>query len=177
MISRLLLCIRHRWLDASDVRRALPQPLVQGLEQQIVHSEKHHHGEVRICIEASLPPSYLWRHFWHGEPLSQLVRQRALMTFSKLGVWDTAANNGVLIYLLFAEHKIEIVADRGLNDTISQEQWQKVLRRFALPLSQGEFDKGLQQALADVSGLLRVHFPSHSGEDNATELPDVLVIR
>ena len=35
--------------------------------------------------------------------------------FGKLGVWDTERNNGVLIYLLLAEHAIEIVADRGLN--------------------------------------------------------------
>ena len=34
--------------------------------------------------------------------------------FGKLRVWDTEHNNGVLIYLLLAEHRIEIVADRGL---------------------------------------------------------------
>ena len=35
--------------------------------------------------------------------------------FGKLRVWDTEHNNGVLIYLLLAEHAIEIVADRGLE--------------------------------------------------------------
>ena len=39
--------------------------------------------------------------------------------FGKLRVWDTAHNNGVLIYLLLAEHAIEIVADRGLNAHVS----------------------------------------------------------
>ena len=35
--------------------------------------------------------------------------------FGKLRVWDTEHNNGVLIYLLLAEHAIEIVADRGID--------------------------------------------------------------
>jgi uncharacterized membrane protein len=40
------------------------------------------------------------------------------MMFSKLGVWDTAHNNGVLIYLLMAEHKIELMADRGIHAVV-----------------------------------------------------------
>ena len=50
--------------------------------------------------------------------MADLARQRALLMFSKLGVWDTADNNGVLIYLLLAEHKIELVADRGVNAVV-----------------------------------------------------------
>ena len=48
-------------------------------------------------------------------PLQALARQRALMMFSKLGVWDTADNNGVLIYLLLAERKIENVIILGVH--------------------------------------------------------------
>jgi uncharacterized membrane protein len=177
MFSRLLLCLRHRWLDAGDVKRALPRPLVVGLEHQIGQSEARHQGEVRICIEASLPASYLWRHFWHAEPLSQLVRQRALMTFSKLRVWDTAANNGVLIYLLFAERKIEVVADRGLNDKVSQEQWKAVLDGIASRVAKGDLEQGLSHALADVSALLHRFYPVGAGLSNDNELPDVLVIQ
>ena len=44
--------------------------------------------------------------------------------FGKLRVWDTEHNNGVLIYLLLAEHAIEIVADRGLNEQVPPQQWQ-----------------------------------------------------
>ena len=48
---------------------------------------------------------YLWR--------GATARERAVTLFGKLRVWDTEHNNGVLIYLLLAEHAIEIVADRG----------------------------------------------------------------
>ena len=42
------------------------------------------------------------------------ARLRAEQIFSALRVWDTAENSGVLVYLQVAEHRIEIVADRGI---------------------------------------------------------------
>jgi uncharacterized membrane protein len=63
--------------------------------------------------------SYLWRGL--------TARDRAITMFGKLRVWDTARNNGVLIYLLLAEHAIEIVADRGLNEHVGTEQWRAIV--------------------------------------------------
>ena len=82
-------------------------------------SESRHSGEMRICVEAGLPTSYLWRHFWHKTPMRAVMRERAVMMFSKLRIWDTENNNGVLIYLLLAERDIELVADRGINQYVS----------------------------------------------------------
>ena len=77
------------------------------LQARVAASEATHSGEIRLCIEAGLPLSYLRRR--------ATARERAVAMFGKLRVWDTAHNNGVLIYLLLAEHAIEIVADRGLS--------------------------------------------------------------
>ena len=52
--------------------------------------------------------------------------ERALEVFATLGVWDTEANNGVLIYVLLADRDVEIVADRGLNGRVSAEEWRSV---------------------------------------------------
>ena len=49
--------------------------------------------------------------------------------FGKLRVWDTEHNNGVLIYLLLAEHAIEIVADRGLDRHVPDTEWKARRRR------------------------------------------------
>ena len=59
------------------------------------------------------------------------------MLFGKLRVWDTEANNGVLIYLLLAEHAIEIVADRGLGRHVPREQWQAIVAACANRLPPG----------------------------------------
>ena len=176
MLKRLLRCLHHRWLDAGDVRRSLSPQLTQQLERAVQAGEARHRGEVRLCVEAGLPVRALWQHFWQAVPMARLSRERARAVFAKLGVWDTEYNNGVLIYLLWAERRIEIVADRGLNNKVGAEHWQSIVRGLALPLAEGQFDQGLQTALAEVNALLTQHFGQRAGQSDANELADTLVI-
>jgi len=164
-IARVL---RHRWLDESDTRRAIPPDLMERLARRIAASEKRHTGEVRIYVEAGLPMSYLWR--------SATPRERAVAIFGKLRVWDTEDNNGVLIYLLLAEHAIEIVADRGLARHVAPDDWQVIVGRLGSALHEGRFEDGLTQTLEEVSSLLVKHFPASEGAANVNELPDEPVL-
>ena len=161
IIARML---KHRWLDESDTRKAIPPELVERLTRRIAASERRHTGEVRIYVEAGLPMSYLWR--------AATPRERAVALFGKLRIWDTEQNNGVLIYLLLAEHAIEIVADRGLRDKVDQQEWQRIVERMSDAFKQGQFEDGLTQALEEVSALLVAHFPAQGEAANANELPD-----
>ena len=104
--------------------------------------------------------------------MADLARQRALMMFSKLGVWDTADNNGVLIYLLLAEHKIELVADRGVNAVVGPAEWAAMVQRMGLAFAAGQFASGLTQAVDEVTVPLKRHFGALPGADNRNELPD-----
>jgi uncharacterized membrane protein len=82
----------------------------------VAASESRHSGQIRICVEAGLPLQlFVATLCVGGAPLRQVIRQRAVTMFGKLRVWDTERNNGVLVYLLLADHAIELVADRGLN--------------------------------------------------------------
>ena len=100
--------------------------------------------------------------------MHQLARQRALTLFGKLRVWDTEDNNGVLIYLLLAEHLIEIVADRGLNQHVPAHRWQSVIQQMRKPLQQGAYEEGLTLALQEVSAVLVRHFPLAEGTPHHT---------
>ena len=173
MISRFFTFFKHRWLDVSDSNRALPDDLLKRLNGRIAASEHRHSGEVRICVEAGLPTSYLWRHFWHKTPMNTIMRQRAVMMFSKLRIWDTAQNNGVLIYLLLAERDIELVADRGINRFVDQAEWKAIVKRLSNALHDGKFEDGLTQALEEVSAIIMRHFELQAGEKNPNELPNV----
>lgn len=166
--SRLARIWRHLWLDDADLRRAIPQALVERLAQRVAASERRHTGEVRIYVESALPFSYLWRH---ASP-----RERAVTIFGKLRVWDTEQNNGVLIYLLLAEHAIEIVADRGLASKVPHDTWQAIVDRMGSAFRERRFEDGLTQALAEVSALLVQHFPAAPGSANPNELPDAPVL-
>jgi uncharacterized membrane protein len=156
--------LRHRWLDETDTARALGAAALARLESRVAGSERQHGGEIRLCVEAGLPLSYLWR--------GATARQRAVTLFGKLRVWDTEQNNGVLIYLLLAEHAIEIVADRGLERHVSRPQWDKLLAAMSDAFRGGRFEEGLMQAIDAVDALLARHFPLAAGQVNPNELPD-----
>jgi uncharacterized membrane protein len=168
MLARLKRILRHRWLDEADTRRAIPPDLVERLARRVAASERRHTGEVVIFVEAGMPLSYLWRD---AKP-----RECALAMFGKLRVWDTEQNNGVLVYLLLAEHAIEIVADRGLNRHVPNEEWQAIVQRMGSAFHEGRFEQGLTQALEEVSALLVQHFPAAPDATNTNELPDAPVL-
>jgi uncharacterized membrane protein len=172
MISRFFTFFRHRWLDASDCNRALPEDMLKRIMQRVSASELRHAGEIRICVEAGLPTSYLWRHFWHKVAMKAILRERAVMMFSKLRIWDTAQNNGVLIYLLLAERDIELVADRGINQYVDHAEWKAIVKRLSGALHDGKFEDGLTQALEEVSAIMMRHFELKTGEKNPNELPN-----
>ncbi len=168
VIARLRRFLRHRFWDEADVRRVLPAAALARLSARVTESELKHGGEIRLCVEASLPISYLWRH--------APARERALALFGKLRVWDTERNNGVLIYLLLAEHAIEIVADRGLNRRVDAAQWHAVVDGLGRSLKAGQFEQGLIQAVRAVEGLLAEHFPPDPSAPPRNELPDAVVV-
>jgi uncharacterized membrane protein len=177
LLQSLRTLLRHRWFDEADARRAISTDLVERLRQRVAASETRHSGQIRICVEAGLPFSYLWRHVRQGVPLRQVVRERAVMLFGKLRVWDTERNNGVLIYLLLADRAIELVADRGLNQFVSPADWQTMVHRMGQAFREGRFEDGLTQALEEVSAVLVARFPQDIQDSvRANELPDAPVL-
>ena len=168
-MNKLLRLLKHRTLDERDALRALGRDGLKRLEARVAASERHHSGEIRVCVEAGLPLSYLWRN--------ASARERAVAMFGKLRVWDTEHNNGVLIYLLLAEHRIEIVADRGLNRSVDAAQWQAIMATMRGAFRSGQFEAGLNDAIAAVDALLAQHFALAPGAANINELPDAAHIR
>jgi uncharacterized membrane protein len=163
-IARLL---RHRWRD--EAHRAIPREMVERLKQRVAASELAHSGEIRVCMEAGMPTSYVMR--------DATPRDRAIAMFGKLRVWDTEHNNGVLVYLLLAERAIEIVADRGLTARVPDGEWQRIVASMQGEFSAGRYEQGLTHAIDAVTALLVQHFPLQAGEENPNELPDEPVLR
>ena len=106
--------LEHRW----RLRRIFPPQALARIEQAIKSGEATHSGQVRFVVEGALDGAPLFRN--------QPARERALDIFSQLRIWDTAHNNGVLIYLLLADHDFEIVADRGIDARVGHAGWEKI---------------------------------------------------
>ncbi|MGI4779909.1 MAG: TPM domain-containing protein [Janthinobacterium lividum] len=167
-VARMSRLWRHRWADEADVRRALPADAMERLGRRVAASERRHTGQIRICVEAGLPTSYLMRH--------APARERAVMLFGKLRVWDTEQNNGVLVYLLLAEHAIEIVADRGIDRHVDAADWAAMAGRMGAAFRENRFEDGVTQALEEVSALLVTYFPRDESMLTDNELPDSPVV-
>lgn len=173
-MHRILRIFKHRWLDADDTCRTIPDDMAERLARRIAASEARHTGEVRLCVEAALPLGDVWR-VSDEQALPRVIRQRALSWFGRLGVWDTELNNGVLIYLLLTEQSIEIVADRALARCVPADAWQTMVARLSTRLGSGQFEDGLTEALEEVSALLVLHFPASELDAGSNELPDAVV--
>lgn len=168
-MNRFVRLLRHRLLDETDTRRAIGPAVVERVRQRVAASERRHSGEIRVCVEAGLPLSYLWRGL--------SARDRAITMFGKLRVWDTEHNNGVLIYLLLAEHAIEIVADRGLNEHVASAIWHPIVAGMREAFRARRYEDGLNTAIDAVDALLAQHFALAPGAPNPNELPDAPLLR
>lgn len=154
--------LRH--LFAPSAQRLFPADAMQRVTDAIAAGEASHRGEVCFAVE----PALHWRAVLAGVP----PRQAAEDAFARLRVWDTAANNGVLLYLLLADHRIEIVADRGLRGRIDDAQWHAICARMEQRLRAGEAEAAVTEAIGAISGLLAQHFPLGDGDRDEDELPN-----
>ncbi|HUD41442.1 MAG TPA: TPM domain-containing protein [Dokdonella sp.] len=160
-----------RWLRhlfAGDpVARHFPPATLDAIQRAIAAGERGHRGEVCFAVEGALP----WRLV-----LSRLsVRERAAEVFAHLRVWDTRENTGVLIYVLLAEHAIEIVADRGIAARIGDAEWQALCACIREHFAAGAFEAGAIAAVERANVLLAAQFPAEP-DDNPDELPDRPVV-
>jgi uncharacterized membrane protein len=103
------------------------------------------------------------------------VRQRAIQWFSDLHVWDTGHNTGIVLYLLLAEKKIEIVADRGIAQFVQQDEWQTICAKLQQKMAADLVVDGLCEALTELGDLLRQHFPLQENSENPDELSNELI--
>jgi len=152
--------LKHATAGSRSVRRAFSPAVLLAIQAEIASSEGGHGGEIRCAIENGLSPLAVWR--------GMTSRQRAIELFAQLGVWDTEHNNGVLIYVLWADHAVEIVADRGFNGRVSEAQWGEICRLMERDLARGECQNAITTAIRMIGELIGQYFPTPDGN----ELPD-----
>jgi uncharacterized membrane protein len=154
--------LAHRWRE----RQIFTPKVLAAIEQAIKRGEATHSGQLRFVVEGALDGVPLFR--------DQPARERAFDLFAQLRIWDTAHNNGVLIYLLLADRKVEIVADRGIDAKVGAAGWQKICTQMETDFKAGNFEAGVIKGIDAVSRQLAAYFPKHGAGKN--ELPDAPVV-
>ena len=158
--------VSHMMTTSGQVNRAFPAKSMKAIEQAIKAAEVGHAGEIRFVVEGALD----------GLPLvkGQSARERAIELFSLLRIWDTEHNSGVLIYLLLADRRVEIVADRGIHARVGSGGWEALCRDMEASFRSAQFEQGAVACIEAVAQHLARHFPSHGHALN--ELPDTPVV-
>jgi len=159
--------IRHLFATHWSTERRFTPAVLAAIESSITAVEAQHAGEIRFVIETALHPAALWHDL--------APRARALQVFGQLRVWDTAQNNGVLIYVLLADRDVEILADRGLAAQVPQREWDEICREMERHFRSGEFGRASVHGVEHIGRLLARHFPNVDGP-RANELPNQPVL-
>jgi uncharacterized membrane protein len=147
---------RHLVHSPRDLGRAFPKDALARIESAVKSAETDHSGEIRIALEGDLDLAPLLA--------GQTARERAIDVFSELRVWDTARNNGVLIYVLLADRDVEIVADRGFVPHVDPSAWERVCHVLEKEFTAGRWEDGLMKCIEAVSEIIAAHFPYEEGD-------------
>ena len=158
--------IKHLLMTDGRVKRIFPRDALTRIENAIQASETAHVGEIRFAVEGGLDGAPLFK--------GQSARERAVEVFSRLRVWDTQHNNGLLVYLLLADRAVEIVADRGIHAKVGAQDWEKVCRQMEGAFRHANYEGGVIDGVQAVTRHLVRHFPAAGRDDN--ELPDIPVV-
>ena len=158
--------VSHLFFPDWKVHRAFSADTLAAIERAIHSSEQKHGGEIRFAIEGGLDSIRLIK--------GQSSRERAIEVFSQLRVWDTENNNGVLIYVLLADHTVEIVADRAIHARAGAESWHAICQDMQLEFAKSAFRSGALKGITAVASAMEMHFPPNSARVN--ELSDAPVL-
>ena len=158
---------KHLVMTPWRAARCFPAATMDRLQREIAEQESRHRGEVAFFVEAELDTALLWQ----GLP----VRERAKQVFAAEGIWNTEENNGVLVYVLLAERKVEIVADRGVDRRVEAGTWQAIVDVMDAHFRAGRFEQGAIEGLQAVGTVLQRHFPADGAGRN--ELADRPILR
>lgn len=124
-------------------------------ENEIVEAirlaEKNTSGEIRVHIE---------------QTTSKVPFDRALEVFYELKMNETELQNGVLIYLAIADKQFVICGDKGINEVVATDFWDRTKEIMAAQFKKGSFKQGLIDGITKAGEQLKTYFPWQTDDTN-----------
>lgn len=101
------------------------------------------------------------------------AHQEAMRQFGAHGLQHTELRTGVLIFVSFAEHYAEVIADAGIDSKVSADVWKDCVGALVEEIAAGRAAEGFVTAIGKCAEVLAEHFPP--GQVNRDELPNAIV--
>ncbi len=94
------------------------------------------------------------------------VRERAQREFLDSGVYDTRDRTGILIFISLLEHRVELIADKGIAEKIEQKEWDSIVQVIVDGIRRKRLAESLCEAVSMCGNLLVKHFPIKDDDTN-----------
>ena len=106
------------------------------------------------------------RPFMLEDKITEEVHQRALQAFYEHNLHHTKDRTAILIMVSLLEHRVEILADAGINEKVSKDTWQGIVSDMVACIKTGDLSEGLCVAVRECGDILAKDFPgSHENPD------------
>jgi uncharacterized membrane protein len=121
------------------------------IRKAIELAEEKTSGEIRVHIESKCK----------GDVLKCAEKR-----FGSLKMHQTKERNGVLFYLAIDSRVFAIYGDKGINDKVPGDFWNKISAHMEKLFQKGNFTEGLAEGIAMAGEALVKHFPHQKDDTN-----------
>jgi putative membrane protein len=130
-------------------------------------------GAISGYATASLPT--IKRRLIPRQRVDEAVHLRSLAAFAGNGLHHTKDETGILIFASLLEHRVIVLADRGIDAKVEPGTWKSVVTILTDGLKSGNPCDGFCKAIERCGDILAAHFPPGPGDQN--ELSNKLVTK
>jgi len=100
------------------------------------------------------------------------VDRAAGLAFLEHGLVETRDRTGILIYVSLLEHRVEVLADRGIDRRVAPGTWDGVVATIMEGIRTGRAEAGLAAGIRRCGEILAPDFPPrHDDEDELSNRP------
>jgi len=114
----------------------------------------------------------LKRRLIHPAELDAEVDEKALVSFLEYGLHETRDRTGILILISLFEHRVEVLADKGINAKVPKGEWDHIVAHIVAGIREDRLCDALCEAIAECGELLAKNFPPRP--DDTNELPNLI---
>ncbi len=134
-----------------DVKTFFTKEQQQAIVSAIAASELNTSGEIRLHLTNNCKSN---------------PQEEAVKVFEKLGMTNTEARNGVLIYLAVKDRKFAVIGDKGINEVVPVDFWDSIRDLMLSNFKNNAFLEGISEAITHIGEKLKTHFPYQQNDEN-----------
>ncbi len=116
---------------------------------------------------------WLKRWFISRHEMDEEVKEAAVTSFFSEGLYRTRDENGILVFISVFEHKVWILADRGINEKVPKDRWENIVQIIVDGIKQKQQTQSICEAVKKIGAILQEHFPRKP--DDTDELKNLIV--